>query len=352
MNIDRFLLWFKSTEVKTDLVEVRYSDNSGFGLYACRSVIDKDSLVLSIPESLFIKPLCVNPDFTGFEQLIEYLLTHPTDSYVEFLRTIQCIPSWCQFSNENYPRQLLHSMNKHLKKYQQSRDKFPQYKDDDFQWAYYVVNTRCVHFNMEIDSKDQDDNLCLIPYLDFVNHSIQPNTISKFNPSTRCYEIYSIQTIHFDEEITFLYNPHSNIDLFIEYGFVLSSNPSNFINIEYELQQILTNEQVEIIRSFNYWNSLEFYPGDNDLSWTVIKAIDIHLDQQNWSPYDDPSIDKHPRLFEQFEILLNMIQSNIEKDFQRWDTQHFLHEKNILLQDFQMILRDISVSIKKSFVNN
>ena len=195
MNIDRFLSWFKSTDVKTDQVEVRDSENSGFGLYTRRTVNEKDSLILSIPECLFIKPSYDNPDFNGFEHLIQYLLTNLTHPYVEFLRTLECIPLWCQFSKENYPRQILHSMNKHLIKYRQSCEKFVQYKDEDFQWAYYAINTRCIHFDMEIDSKDEDNNLCLIPYLDFVNHSIQSNTISKYNPLTRSYDIYSIKSI-------------------------------------------------------------------------------------------------------------------------------------------------------------
>ena len=352
MNIDRFLSWFISKGVNTDHVDVRYSENSGFGLYSRRTLIERDVLLLSIPSSLFIKPTYHKKDFTGFEHLIEYLLNNPSDPYVDLLRILQCIPQWRQLSNENYPRQLLHSMNKHLKKYQQSREKFPQHGDEDFLWAYYVINTRSVHFNMEIDSKDQDDNLCLIPYLDFVNHSIEPNTISKFNPLTRSYEIYSIELIQMDQQITFLYNPHSNIDLFIEYGFILSSNPSNFIQIEDELQQILTKEQVQIFRSFNYWNSLQFYSGINDLSWTVIKAIELQLDQHNWSPYDDPSPDKHQQLFDKFYLFVNIVRENIEKDFEQWNTEHFLHEKNILLEDFRTIIRDTSLSINKTFGKN
>jgi hypothetical protein len=165
MNIDQFLSWLKSTNVNTENVKVCHSDNYGFGLYSSRSLIEKDSLVLSIPEHLFIKPSFENNDLTGFEYLIIYLLENPTHPYIEFLRSIQPIPSWCYFLNDNYPRQLMDSMKKHLKKYNQSKTKLQQYSEKDFQWAYYTINTRCVHFDMEIDSKDQDNNLCLIPYL-------------------------------------------------------------------------------------------------------------------------------------------------------------------------------------------
>jgi hypothetical protein len=165
MNIDRFLSWFNSTGVNTENVKVHYSNDYGFGLYSQRPLIEKDLLILSIPEHLFLKPSYENNDLTGFEQLIIYLLENQTNPYIEFLRNLQCIPKWCYFLNDKYPRQLMNKIQKHLNKYNQSRNKFQKYNNNDFQWAYYTINTRCVHFNMEIDSKDQDDNLCLIPYL-------------------------------------------------------------------------------------------------------------------------------------------------------------------------------------------
>ncbi|CAF1169975.1 unnamed protein product [Adineta steineri] len=350
MNLDDFLSWFNSTGVNTENINVSYSITSGFGLYSRRELIEKDFLILSLPEHLFIKPSFNTNDLTGFEHLIIHLLEEKTNPYIKFLRSIQCIPQWRYYPNDKYPQQLIDKMKKHLNKYNQSRNKILQYNDDEFQWAYYSINTRCVHFNMENDSKDQDDNLCLIPYLDFVNHSIEPNTISKFNSLTRSYEIYSIKTIDFNEQITFLYNPHSNVDLFIEYGFILSLNPYNQFNIEYNLEQFLSNEQIQIIKSYNYWNSLEFYSGDNDLSWTIIKAIELNINQSQWSPYDDPSSKDKYQLKNKMKEFLNLIQQNIEKDFQEWITDHFIVEKNILYKDFLTILHDTSIVIDKSII--
>ncbi|CAF1323561.1 unnamed protein product [Adineta ricciae] len=347
MNIEEFLQWFNSIGVHTDNVTVSYSDHHGFGLYSCQPSIEKDSVVLSIPEAIFIKPSYQIEDFSGFEHIILHLLQEKSHPYVKFLRSISCIPSWRRFSTEQYPRQLTNPMKKHLEKYNQSRHKFAQYNDEEFLWAYYAINTRCVHFDMERDSKEQDDNLCLIPYLDFVNHSVQPNTISKFNQTTRSYDIYAIKSIELNEQITFLYNPHSNVDLFIEYGFVLQSNPYNQLKLEDDLQQILSNEQIQLFKSFNYWNSLEFYPGDNDLSWTVIKAIELNFNQTEWSPYDDPSSKELTKKIQEF---VKLVQENIEKDFQRWSTEYFLNEKMILYKDFQTILHDTSIVINKSTV--
>ncbi|CAF1432633.1 unnamed protein product [Rotaria magnacalcarata] len=350
MNLDKFLCWFNSTGVITENVNVCYSDSSGFGLYSRRSLIEKNSLVLSIPENLFIKPSFENNNLTGFEHLIIYLLEEKSNPYVNFLRSIQPIPQWCLFSNDKYPRQLLDKMKKHLNKYNLSRIKIQQYNDDQFQWAYYIINTRCVHFPMDVSSKDQDNNLCLIPYLDFVNHSIEPNTMSNFNSLTRSYEIRTIKPIDINEQITFLYNPHPNVDLFIEYGFVLTSNLYNQLNIENELEQILSNEKIQIIQSLNYWNSLELYSGDNDLSWTVIKTIELTFNQDRWSPYDDPSIEDKCKLKEKLKQLLTNVKQNIEKDFQQWVTNYFHLEKNILYNDFLTIIQDTSIIVNKSFI--
>jgi len=153
-----------------------------------------------------------------------------------------------------------------------------------------------------------------------------------------------------NEQITFLYNPHSNIDLFIEYGFVLTYNPYNQLNIEDDLEQILTNEQIQIIKSYNYWNSLEFYSGDNDISWTIMKAIQLNVNQHQWSPYDDPSSNDKHQLTNRIKLFLNLIQQNIEKDFQRWITDHFNAEKTILYSDFLTILHDTFNVIDKSIV--
>ncbi len=139
--------------------------------------------------------------------------------------------------------------------------------------------------------------------------------------------------------------------MFIEYGFVLLSNPSNLINIEYELEQILSHEQIQIIKTYNYWNSLEFYSGDNDLSWTIIKAIELNINQQTWSPYDDPSEDHKQQLTNKMKQLLNIVKQNIEKDFQQWTTEQFIMEKNILFNDFLRILHDTSFVIDKSSAN-
>jgi len=55
-----------------------------------------------------------------------------------------------------------------------------------------------------------------------------------------------------------------------------------------------------------------------------------------WYP---SSKDKHLIIY-QIKQFLNLIQQNIEKDFQDWITDHFILEKNILYNDFLTIFHD------------
>lgn len=103
------------------------------------------------------------------------------------------------------------------------------------------------------------------------------------------------------------------------------------------------------MKSYNYWSSLELYSGDNDLSWTIIKAFQLNNNQNKWSPYDDPTNKEKNELKNKIKLFLVNVQENIEKDFHQWISNNFLSEKNILYKDFLNIIHDTSINIDKSF---
>jgi hypothetical protein len=164
MSLASFLDWLESTGVDTQNVRVAHDTHTGFGLYTSRSLPDIDTLVVAIPERLFIVPVDNDENKTGFEQLIGQLIQQRTHPYVQFLRSIDPVPVWCRFPADDYPSQIESTLNKHREKYSLTRLKFSQYDDELFQWAYYTVNTRCVHLDRHGASTDPDDNLCLIPF--------------------------------------------------------------------------------------------------------------------------------------------------------------------------------------------
>ncbi|KAI9623759.1 hypothetical protein H4Q26_014489 [Puccinia striiformis f. sp. tritici PST-130] len=81
-----------------------------------------------------------------------------------------------------------------------SHPSFHDCRLSDLAWAWLIVNTRCVSF--DIGAKDHDNNITLAPGFDMANHcsSSKVTTIG--------------------EEIKFKYGPHSNSTLLTEYGFV------------------------------------------------------------------------------------------------------------------------------------
>ena len=161
-DLHRFL---HNNDVNIERVEIRHSEHFGYGLFLTSPISETDFLVLAIPERLFLRPRGESSDFTGFEQLISTLLEEKEHPYVRFLRTIDPIPSWRRATNERFPSLIERPMRKHLEKYQRSREKFSTCPEEEFLWAYYSVNTRCVHLDCHSSSKEADENLCLIPYL-------------------------------------------------------------------------------------------------------------------------------------------------------------------------------------------
>ena len=144
-----------------------------------------------------------------------------------------------------------------------------------------------------------------------------------------------------------MYNPHSNVDLFLEYGFVLRCNTHNRLPIRTQLRELLSTEQIQSLHSFHYWNLLEFYPGGHDLSWTLIKCVELAINPDHWSPYDDPADSCKLALRDKLRSLLSTVQQSLQEDFERWHTEQFTYEKHILYEDFLSILHDTSIVIDK-----
>ena len=152
-----------------------------------------------------------------------------------------------------------------------------------------------------------------------------------------------------NEQITFHYNSHSNVDLFVDYGFVLEENPFNSLNIVDYLSQLLNKEQIEILKSFDYWRSLEIYLNSNEISWTILKSIDLFLTNDQWSPFDEPSIEQHKSIQRILLQLLQQIRRDIDEDFSRWTNQKFQQEKIIFHRDFHQLIEENILLIQKLF---
>ena len=101
--------------------------------------------------------------------------------------------------------------------------------NEDVFWAYMAVNSRCVYLKEEeapsclIPTEPNDS--ALAPYLDLLNHSFSASVVVGLDPSSQCYKITTNVPFKKHEQVFINYGAHDNVTLFIEYGFILPSNP-------------------------------------------------------------------------------------------------------------------------------
>uniref|UniRef100_A0A069DUC3 SET domain-containing protein n=1 Tax=Panstrongylus megistus TaxID=65343 RepID=A0A069DUC3_9HEMI len=117
----------------------------------------------------------------------------------------------------------------HCKKYL-----FNIFTPDEFKWAWFTVNSRSVYIspekNFPHDLKLTDANsLILAPFLDMFNHSDDAKVIASFNSNSNNYEIVSLVKYNCYDEVFVNYGDHSNLKLYLEYGFVLNENKNDII---------------------------------------------------------------------------------------------------------------------------
>ncbi|KAI0318943.1 hypothetical protein OF83DRAFT_1113040 [Amylostereum chailletii] len=99
----------------------------------------------------------------------------------------------------------------------------------DFLWAWLNVNTRCLYDDI---GQPRSDNISLCPIFDFANHVWARPTMQPLRPEqhlwtdgrrTKSSELTcaTLETIvERDQEVFLSYGGHSNLTLFVEYGFV------------------------------------------------------------------------------------------------------------------------------------
>ncbi|KAA1093208.1 hypothetical protein PGT21_028596 [Puccinia graminis f. sp. tritici] len=159
------------------------------------------------------------------------------------------------------------------------RDCYPNARLWDLLWAWLIVNTRCVSFN--IGAKKMADNISLAPAFDMANHSPISRVTAVANEQT--LTMYSTQPaglgptnpalsfphsspsdqpcmIRKGQEITFSYGPHANSTLLTEYGFVASEpNPWDSIDVTDHIVALFDRsdpthlKKIELLKNTDYW---------------------------------------------------------------------------------------------------
>ncbi|POW00260.1 hypothetical protein PSTT_13222 [Puccinia striiformis] len=132
---------------------------------------------------------------------------------------------------------------------------FHECRLSDLAWAWLIVNTRCVSF--DIGAKDHDNNITLAPGFDMANHC----------SSSQVTTIVNRKGITMEKRLNFKYGPHSNSTLLTEYGFVDSHhiNPWDHIDISpliislFDPDNLAHQNKIDLLKVTGYWEYVRLY---------------------------------------------------------------------------------------------
>ena len=137
-----------------------------------------------------------------------------------------------------------------------------------FAWAWFTVNTRGVYF------KDGFDNLALAPFLDMFNHD--PSVQVQSQVVKNSYVLIAENDTPAEQQVFINYGPHDNLKLYLEYGFVLSQNPHDSIQLELEdLNADFDKDQKTFIQNHDLNLKLQILPNEEIVSWSILACLFI-----------------------------------------------------------------------------
>ncbi|XP_071113337.1 SET domain-containing protein 4-like [Haliotis cracherodii] len=166
---------------------------------------------------------------------------------------------------------------------------------EKFRWAWCVVNTRSVYVKTlespYLSKTDSETNVALAPYLDLLNHSAEAKMEARLNGQSGRYEIVTCDSYRKYDQVFIHYNPHSNDQLFVEYGFTLPANPFNVYEFTADDLEILRSSvsnwdrKMDIIADLKLKNDLTC--SIDEMSWnlhTLLRITAMSCEElQRWS---------------------------------------------------------------------
>ena len=115
-----------------------------------------------------------------------------------------------------------------------------------------LVGSRIFGYN-----KYGEETSGIVPYIDMINHSFEPNTTWYFDNNSDSFVLVSTERIPANKEIVDNYGTKNNLELLLYYGFTIKENPNPIVkfclnDVVYEFDNnstltIYSNEEIENI---------------------------------------------------------------------------------------------------------
>lgn len=135
---------------------------------------------------------------------------------------------------------------------------------DEFLWAFSIVSSRHLVFNNQQSDDDPNLVLMIMPLLDFINHSFDPNVVAlpyhdRVNNESFVL-LQALKDIEKDEQLCMSYGNLSNTHLIQKYGFTTESNEHNKVsgNLPYHEFEAMLFEETDIKRQISQRLKLPF----------------------------------------------------------------------------------------------
>ncbi|PLW20613.1 hypothetical protein PCANC_06031 [Puccinia coronata f. sp. avenae] len=201
------------------------------------------------------------------------------------------------------------------------RERHPSPFLEELIWAWLIVNTRSVSF--DLGHKDHADNIVLAPAFDMANHSptsrvtavVTPHALTMYSsaPTGRVRSPLTDRLLEFSgsssssgapprdpssssssssqpeapcvirrgEDITFSYGPHSNPTLLAEYGFIASPahNPWDSIDVTPLILALFRSgyhphlQKIDMLKTANYWEDYTIQCDPLECSHRILVAL-------------------------------------------------------------------------------
>lgn len=132
--------------------------------------------------------------------------------------------------------------SKFARDWEEVRLAFPALKEEDYRYAWMLVNTRTFYYSTPKTEKlyQRDDRMAMQPVADLFNHADAGCAVA-FDPES--FTIRANRTYEAGEEVYICYGRHSNDFLLAEYGFILDENKWDEVGLDEPVLSHLSKEQ-------------------------------------------------------------------------------------------------------------
>lgn len=152
---------------------------------------------------------------------------------------------------------------------------FAKLSRDQYLWGWLVCNTRCIYIELpQFLRKTPKDNLTLVPYVDFLNHTSDEMCTIKVNG--RQFTVNTAKSSYKPgDQVFFQYGPHDDRTLLCEYGFMLPSgqNTWNSVDISRLVMKLLSPTKRQFLQSKDYLDDYTITRDDISFRTEVALAV-------------------------------------------------------------------------------